>query len=147
MFTRVSRWLGLLVPAIVILVTLAAAACGGGDPEELTIPVKVEGENLVPDTVKVKHRDMVTLRIESATRGEFHLHGYDIEREVKGGEVTDFYFVADVEGRFRIAFHELAGDGPATEGDAGHDEDEGHEDEEHGEDGEVEIGVLEVRPR
>ena len=148
MVTRVSRWLGPLVPAIIILVTLAAAACGGGDPEELTIPVKVTGGKLVPGTVQVKHNDMVTLRIESETPGEFHLHGYDIPLEVPGGETIELYFLVDVEGRFPITFHETAGDDPTAEEEAGHDEGEGHEEEEHSEhEEEVEIGVLEVRPR
>ena len=107
MITTGSRRLGPLAPAVLILLAAVGAACGGSDPEELTIPVRVEGEKLVPDTVKVKHKDMVTLSIESETGGQFHLHGYDIEQEVKGGEPTDFYFVAEVEGRFPITFHEL----------------------------------------
>ena len=72
----------------------------------------MEGEKLVPGTVQVKHRDMVTLTIESATGGTFHLHGYDIEQEVKAGEPADFYFVAEIEGRFPITFHELGEGGP-----------------------------------
>lgn len=110
MVTRVRRWLGSLVPAIVILGTLAAAACGGGDPEELTIPVKVTSGKLVTGTVQVKHNDMVTLKIESDTPGEFHLHGYDIPLEVLSGETNELYFLADVEGRFPITFHETAED-------------------------------------
>ena len=72
----------------------------------------MEGETLVPGTVKVKHRDMVTLRIESETGGAFHLHGYDIEQEVKAGEPADFHFVAEIEGRFPITFHEAGGGSP-----------------------------------
>ncbi len=112
MFTIGTRWLGALAPAALILLAAAGAACGGGDPEELTIPVRVEGETMVPDTVKVKHRDMVTLRIESETGGAFHLHGYDIEQEVKAGEPADFHFVAEIEGRFPIAFHKQQGESP-----------------------------------
>ena len=112
MITIGPRWLAPLAPAILVLLAVVGAACGGGDPEELEVPVRVEGEKLVPGTVQVKHRDMVTLTIESATGGTFHLHGYDIEQEVKAGEPADFYFVAEIEGRFPITFHELGEGGP-----------------------------------
>jgi len=133
-----NRWKTfLLILAAGSLLALLAAACGGSEPEELEIPVRVEGENLIPDRVAVHKDDMVTLKIEADEHGEFHLHGYDIEKEVEAGVVTDLFFVAQTEGRFKITFHGL--------GEEGHEEDD--KDEEHSEEEETEIGIIEVRPR
>ncbi len=124
-----------------ILATLLVAACGGGgEPENLVIPVTVEHEKLEPETLKVKHNDMVTLRIETDEPGEFHLHGYDIREDVVPGETTDFVFEASAEGRFKIAFH------PTSGSDDEEAEEHGDEDHEEGEE-EIDIGTLEVRPR
>ncbi len=75
---------------------------------------------------------MVTLKIEADKRGEFHIHGYDIQQDVGAAEVTDFFFEADTTGRFKITFHSL------DEVEHGHEEEEREE---------TEIGILEVRPR
>jgi plastocyanin len=122
--------LALLVSAL--LLALVIAACGGGDPEELEIPVSIVDGQMSPDTIEVKQGDTVTLKVESNEHGEFHLHTYDIEKEVGGADPVDLLFVADATGRFRITFH-------AT-GDE-HEEENGHEEKE------VDIGFLEVRPR
>lgn len=98
-----------------ILLTLIVA-CGGGDPEELDIPVKVENGSLTPATIQVKQGDMVTLKIDTEEAGEFHLHGYDIEMDVPAGVPTDFFVLADITGRFKITFHA-----------AGEDHDEGNQ--------------------
>lgn len=142
--------LSISVAMMAILAALLAAACGGGEPEELQIPVRVKGETLTPETVKVKQGDMVTLQIQVEESGEFHLHGYDIEKEIEAGEITDFFFVADATGRFRITFHhsgegegEHGAEGAQQEGEGGEKE-EGHEE---GEEGEIDIGFLEVGPR
>ncbi len=145
-----------LTAAIALLVVLAAvAACGGGEPEDLDIAVKVENEKLSPETITVKQNDSVTLKIEAEEPGEFHLHGYDIEKVVSPGEVTDFFFEANITGRFKITFHRLEDDEGQHGESEGHDSDDGEDGEgEHGEsqghdgdDGETEIGILEVRPQ
>ena len=105
MNTRVLKSCVLI--AAIALVIILAAACGGGEPEALEIPVKLEHEKLDPETIKVNQGDMVTLKIEADKRGEFHIHGYDIQQDVGAGEVTDFFFEADTTGRFKIAFHSL----------------------------------------
>ena len=109
-----------LLFAVGLFAMVAAAACGGGDPEELDIPVNIEAGEMSPGTIKVKQGDMVTLKIDADEGGEFHLHTYDIEAEIEADSVTDFYFVANATGRFKITYH------PQDE----------HEDEgEHDEDG------------
>lgn len=111
-----------MVIAMSLFATVAAAACGGGDPEELDIPVNIEAGEMSPETIKVQQGDMVTLQINADEGGEFHLHTYDIEAEIEANIQTDFYFVAEATGRFKITYHPV-GEGEHDEGK--HDED-GH---------------------
>ena len=135
-----------LLTIVAVLTTGITGACGGGQPEELEIPVSVEGESMSPETIKVKQGDMVTFKIQADDAIEFHLHTYDIKKDVVFGEVVDFYFVADATGRFRITFHHLEeGEGEETQSEGQGNKTEGDHEDEEGE--EIEIGYLEVGPR
>ena len=136
MYTRncIKRPIFFLVLGAIFLALIAA--CGGSDPEELEISIKLENGSLTPATIEVKQGDMVTLNIETEEAGEFHLHGYDIEMDIPAGVTTDFFVLADITGRFKITFH--------AAGDEHEGEDEEHDDDEEEE---MEIGILEVRPR
>ena len=123
---------------LAVIMPLIVAACGGGGPEELDISVKVEQEQLRPETLRVKQGDMVTLKIEADEAGEFHLHGYDIEEDVSPEQLVDLYFVADATGRFRITFH---AEEATTGGEGEHKKGEEEEEEE------TTIGFVEVQPR
>ena len=141
MIARVLKPVTLTATIGLLVVLVAVVACGGGEPEKLDIAVKVENEKLNPETITVKQNDSVTLKIEAKEPGELHLHGYDIEKVVNPGEVTDFFFEANTTGRFKITFHEL------EEGEGEHVESEGHDDDDGDNNEEVEVGILEVRPR
>lgn len=124
-----------------LLATLALSACGGGGPQSVEVAVQVGNEKMNPETVQVKQGDTVTLKINAAEAGEFHLHGYDLEQDLEEAEVADMVFVAEATGRFRITFHheeEADEHKPGSEGagEAKHDEEE-----------EKDIGFLEVLPR
>ena len=96
----------LLTLLALALLLLMLAACGpSAGPQELTLTAKFEAGKLTPETLQAKQGDMVTLQIETDRPGSFHLHGYDLEEEGAVGTVTDFQFVADATGRYRIAFH------------------------------------------
>ena len=81
--------------------------------EDLKIAVMIEHDHhdsenmikLVPKIIRVKQNDRVTLKIESMQNGIMHLHGYDIENEVKKGKLGNFHFEANATGRFKITFH------------------------------------------
>ena len=135
-----------LLALVAVLITVLGAACGGSDPEKLNIPVKVESGKMVPETIKVKQGDMVTLTIEAEEPGEFHLHTYDIEMDIESGDAAEFFFVAEATGRFRITFHPSEEGGEEGEHDGG-DEEEEHEEEGEEEGEEIDIGFLEVGPR
>ena len=100
----------LLTLLALLLLLLLLAACGpSAGPQELTLTAKFEAGKLTPETLQAKQGDMVTLQIETDRPGSFHLHGYDLEEAGAVGTVTDFQFVADATGRYRIAFHSSGG--------------------------------------
>lgn len=121
--------IGICLFIATLLAAIIGAACGGGEPEELDIPVKVTGGKMTPKTIKVKQGDTVTLKIEGDVPGEFHLHTYDIEADIGDAGPVDMVFVAQATGRYRITFH-------AEDGEDHHVEEE-----------EVDLGFLEVQPR
>ena len=143
--------------SLALTLTALAACSGRGGPEHLEIAVKLEGDKLSPETIQVGQGDTVTLKIEPDRPGEFHLHGYDLEKDLEAKQVTELVFVADATGRFRITFHAAeeehqSHDGetpePRAAGQSGTPESDGGSHQEgHTEGEEVDIGFLEVRPR
>lgn len=93
---------------ILMVIGILAAACGGGEPEDIDIPLTITEGNMSPETIKVKQGDTVTLKIDADVPGQFHLHTYDIESDIPESETTDFLFVADATGRFKITYHPQA---------------------------------------
>lgn len=106
-------WFPVALISLTAVAFTLVAGCGGGEPQAVEIAVTIRDDQMSPDTIQVKQDDTVTLRIDSDIPGAFHLHGYDIEREVRPGDVTNLSFTADATGRYRIAFHK-AGDEPGS---------------------------------
>ena len=81
--------------------------------ENLKMSVMIEHDHhdsenmikLVPKVLRVKQNDRVTLNIKTMQNGIMHIHGYDIENEVKKGEIGNLNFEANATGRFKITFH------------------------------------------
>jgi hypothetical protein len=63
--------------------------------------------------IRVKRNDQVKLQWTSDRPMTIHLHGYDIEKEVSPGAVTDMVFSARATGRFTVEPH-LARDAPGA---------------------------------
>lgn len=91
----------------------------GTGPQDRTFDLSIEEGEMSPSEISVNQGDMVTLHITSDERMDFHVHGYNVEREVAPGQTARLHFEADLTGRFEIEDHET----------------------------EEELGVLEVRPR
>ena len=91
--------------AVALIAIIGAVACSSSDPETIDVSVSIKSGLMEPKTIKVKQGDMVTLKISADEGGEFHLHTYDIEANIPADEETDFYFVADATGRFRITYN------------------------------------------
>lgn len=141
MNTKKLKLTGLLL-AVGLIAIIAGAACSGGDPQELDIEVSIDHGLMNPETIEVIQGDMVTLKILANEGGEFHLHTYDIEMDIEASSETDFFFVAEATGRFKITYH--------PQGESEHNEEEKEGEEEHDqqdETREIEVGFLEVQPR
>ena len=94
-----------LIVAIGLITMISAIACNSSDPETLDVMVAIKSGVMDPKTIKVKQGDMVTLKILADDAGEFHLHTYDVEADIPADQETDFYFVAEATGRFKITYH------------------------------------------
>ncbi len=76
-------------------------------PAEHVFELRIE-EGAVADEmelIRVAQGDLVTLRWRADETLVLHLHGYDIEKEVRPGVVTEFVFTAYATGRFPVAVH------------------------------------------
>jgi hypothetical protein len=94
-----ARW------ALALLLINASSA--GVLAGELTFDIEVE-RGRVPDTmrlIRVNEGDVVKLRWTSDQPLILHLHGYDIEKRIAAGVVTELTFTAYATGRFPIHVH------------------------------------------
>jgi hypothetical protein len=91
-----------------VALALLIAGSAGVAAAELTYDIRIEGGR-VPDTmrlIRVTEGDVVKLRWTSDRPIVLHLHGYDIEKRVLPGTVTELAFTADATGRFPVHIHE-----------------------------------------
>jgi len=98
------RLLILLVTALVLvgLFFLIRPRLPGGAAESRTIPVTIRAGAMTPTEIAVTAGDGVTLAITSDRARDFHLHGYDLERQLEPGVATTLTFPATLTGRFAI---------------------------------------------
>jgi hypothetical protein len=85
-----------------------------GRAAELTFTLPIENGR-VPEalrTIRVQQKDVVTLKWSSDRPLTIHLHGYDIEKEVKPGAGAEMKFTARATGRFTVETHGGSGRGP-----------------------------------
>ena len=96
-----------------LLPVLALALCAGGatilaaDAAEVTYVLAIANGH-VPDNmrlIRVKQNDVVKLEWRTDKPLSVHLHGYDIEQELKPGTVTEMTFTARATGRFTVEPH------------------------------------------
>jgi hypothetical protein len=92
--------------ALALLLTIACSA--GAAAAELAFDIKIE-RGRVPDAmrlIRVTEGDVVKLRWTSDQSLVLHLHGYDIEKRIAAGTVTELAFTAYTTGRFPVHIHE-----------------------------------------
>lgn len=87
-----------LAPSIAI--TAATAA-------EQSFDLRIERGRVAENmrVIRVKQGDKVKLRFTADQLVILHLHGYDIEKEIKPGAVGEIAFDAYATGRFSISTH------------------------------------------
>ena len=107
--------------ALILAVTGAAIMPTVGAPAaELTFALRIENGRVPANMrlIRVKQGDVVKLEWSADRREIVHLHGYDLEKEVAPGTVTDLTFTANATGRFPIHLHAPKADSGAH----GHEE-------------------------
>ena len=171
------RQTGPLWPLLILFLATSSvvAACGSEETKAITFNLDIENRSLEQEdrVLRAEQGDAVTISLTSDENLKFHLHGYDIEREVGPGAPASLEFIANATGGFPFTIHISPGidaddDGHGDNekddhnGDGHGDADDGHGDKKKGDhdgdsnggDGhaegaeeEVELGRLEVRPR
>jgi hypothetical protein len=93
--------------AFVLALSLVGAMTVVAGAAEVTYVLTV-ANGRVPDNmrlIRVKQNDVVKLQWRTDKPMSVHLHGYDIEQEIKPGAVADMTFTARATGRFTIEPH------------------------------------------
>ena len=86
------------------IIVLAATPVLAG-PRSVDLPIRGGVLPAEQRVIRVQQGDEVTLRWTSDRALTVHLHGYDIEQELKPGTVTQMTFTAHATGRFTIEPH------------------------------------------
>jgi hypothetical protein len=87
------------------LASLLDVTAAGAAEVTFVLPI---GKGRVPENmrlIRVKRGDVVTLKWSADKAMRLHLHGYDIEKEVAPGAVTEMTFTARATGRFTVEPH------------------------------------------
>ena len=92
----------------------------GVQAAEVAFDLRIEKGRVAKNmrTIRVKQGDAVTLRWTTDRQIVLHLHGYDIEKKVEPGAVTEMAFVARATGRFSVEEHKLDVKGGHSHGEA-----------------------------
>lgn len=79
----------------------------GATAEELAFDLTVERGRVAQNMrlIRVKQGDVVKLRWNTDRAMNLHLHGYDIEKKIEPGIVSELTFTAHATGRFEIGVH------------------------------------------
>jgi hypothetical protein len=87
-------------PAATTAAATTAAATTAAEPSVLTIEVVDEKPVGGVAKLKVKKGDQIHFIVESDSKQEVHLHGYDVAKDVDPGEPAEFDLKATIEGVF-----------------------------------------------
>ena len=104
---RSMRW---LLPALSVCALLAlypGVVPPAANAAEVTFVLRIENGH-VPENmqlIRVKQNDVVRLQWSADRRMTIHLHGYDIEKEITPGTMTEMTFAARAAGRFTVEPH------------------------------------------
>jgi hypothetical protein len=76
-------------------------------PQDRRFDVSIEDGEMSPEEISVNQGDTVKLRVSTDEPAEIHVHGYDVEQEVKPGREAEIAFEAGrPTGRFEIEDHQ-----------------------------------------
>ena len=91
----------LIAFAIVVAVLIFTNQPHGGGKVSISVTI-TGGKSMLPDNLTAHQNDIVTINVKSDTRGEAHLHGYDLPFNCIPGQTVSETFTADKTGDFPI---------------------------------------------
>ena len=93
--------------AVLALALLASCGGDGGEPEQHTFDITLEGGLPVAGaaTYSVKQNDTVTMVVTSDEHASLHLHGYDVEGMAMPGQPATLELTATATGSFPLTVH------------------------------------------
>lgn len=96
-------WLATLAVAPGALVRTTAAE----EAARKVIDVRIENRKVIAplDAIKITEQEVIELRWTSDEASKLHLHGYDLEAQVRPGEPATMVIKAHATGRFPITSH------------------------------------------
>ena len=92
------------------------------------------------EKIKVQHKDFVKLNITTDQNTTLHIHGYNIEQELKQERSELIEFEATATGRFSITVHSVKNNHASNTDSKSHSHDEDYSEEKQ-------LVVLEVIPK
>jgi hypothetical protein len=100
-------WLRSRLQICAMALFLPSAAVTTADAAEVTFVLAITDGHVPANMrlIRIKQNDMVKLQWSTDKPMQIHLHGYDIEKDIKPGTVTEMSFLARATGRFTIAPH------------------------------------------
>ena len=106
-----KRTILLLATVVALVLTSLIAACGGGEPEDVTFVLEIRDNALVREdtTLEVKQDDKITIELSSNEMANYHLHGYDLEGMVGPDMPATIAFDAYATGSFPFTIHPGSG--------------------------------------
>ena len=115
-FYRTMGWLRIVINAgavarcLILSAPLTHAA-------EVTYALHIDRGHVLANMqlIRVTQGDVVTLQWTADKPSIVHLHGYDIEKRVGPGAVTELKFTARATGRFQVHLHGGAAEGHGHE--------------------------------
>jgi len=93
--------------ALIFAIVAIGAATAAAQTPEVVFDLKIEQGRVAQNVrrIRVKQGDAVKLRWTTDRSIIVHLHGYDIEKKVEPGTVTEMAFIAHATGRFSVEEH------------------------------------------
>jgi hypothetical protein len=103
-----------------VLATAGLISIAVAQSPEVVFDLKVEKGKVAPNMrlIRVKQGDAVRLRWTTDRPMMLHLHGYDIEKTVEPGAITEMAFTAHATGRFPVEEHKPNAKGGHSHGEA-----------------------------
>jgi hypothetical protein len=100
-------WLQLPLQALTLALSMLGVVIAVATAAEVTFVLAITGGQVPANMrlIRVKQNDMVKLQWSTDKPMQIHLHGYDIEEELKPGTITEMAFAARATGRFTVAPH------------------------------------------